>query len=289
MVYEFHEYANIFPMLSKDELEELADDIKANGVKEPGMLYQGKILDGRNRYRACEKAGVEMWWEEVEDEKTFDPLTHVLSKNLHRRHLDQSQRAMAAAKARDLFDARAKERQGKRTDLMDNCPECSTSRDEAGKAFRVSGKQVDRATKVIEAGCKRLVELVDANKVKVSLAERFVREVPDKKEQCDVLKGAKDPAKAIKEYITPDDEKATKKRKHHEADHPDDDTADPIIDPAAESESAQATADADRGGVSLFDAWLAFNVRWWNDHDVPDAVRLSWLENAALRGMEDRR
>ena len=53
---------------------------------------------------------------------------------------------MCAAKVEDYYKARAKERQGTRTDIMDNCPGSATARDEAGATFGVSGKNVDRAS-----------------------------------------------------------------------------------------------------------------------------------------------
>jgi len=52
---EFHELANVFPMLQQTELESLAADIRANGQRHAITLYQGKILDGRNRYAADTK------------------------------------------------------------------------------------------------------------------------------------------------------------------------------------------------------------------------------------------
>jgi len=56
---------------------------------------------------------------------------------------------MIAAKLRPMFDERAKERQGKRNDLIDiqeKIPESKTqARDEAGKAAGVNGRYVDKA------------------------------------------------------------------------------------------------------------------------------------------------
>lgn len=86
---EFHEAANIFPMLTGDEFRVLVDDIRANGQIEPIWLYQGDILDGRNRYAACLELGIEPKFTEYTG---TDPLGFVVSMNVMRRHLTKDQR-----------------------------------------------------------------------------------------------------------------------------------------------------------------------------------------------------
>ena len=74
--------------------ETLVADIRKNGQREPIVLYQGKILDGRNRYNACLVAGVGLKISKHEDDCPFigDPAAYVISKNIHRRHLTAEQR-----------------------------------------------------------------------------------------------------------------------------------------------------------------------------------------------------
>jgi ribosomal protein S27AE len=98
-ILEFHEYANIFPMLDEAELAELCADLKKNGLTEPITMYAGKVLDGRNRAIACQKLGIKPDTIEFIGD---DPLAFVLSKNLHRRHLNESQRAVVAAKLANM-------------------------------------------------------------------------------------------------------------------------------------------------------------------------------------------
>ena len=83
-------------------LKALAEDIKAKGLTEPITLYEGKVLDGRNRYRACDLAEVELRQDHFTQYEGDDALGFVVSKNLRRRHLNESQRAAIAAEIANM-------------------------------------------------------------------------------------------------------------------------------------------------------------------------------------------
>jgi N6-adenosine-specific RNA methylase IME4 len=108
IAYTPHPIADIFPMISGKEFVDLKADIKANGCHEPVVLYEGRILDGRNRFKACQEVGVEPKFIEYQGS---DPIGFVISLNLHRRHLSSDQRAAAAVNTLPLYEAEAKKRQ----------------------------------------------------------------------------------------------------------------------------------------------------------------------------------
>ena len=93
--------ADVFPMMADDELQELAADIHANGLREPLVVAEVKgktmLIDGRNRRAACKIAGVDPSTRALDGE---DPTAYVLSANVHRRNLSTGQRAMAIAMLR---------------------------------------------------------------------------------------------------------------------------------------------------------------------------------------------
>ena len=80
-----HPAALIMPPMADDEFAKFKEDILGNGLIEPIVLFQGKILDGRNRYRACRELEIDVWVRKWEG--GMDPVEYVISKNIHRRHL----------------------------------------------------------------------------------------------------------------------------------------------------------------------------------------------------------
>lgn len=193
MTLEIHAAANIFPMMSECEFAHLKQDIKEHGQKEWITLYQGKILDGRNRYKACIELGIEPELCEVDESKpNFDPIAYVLSHNLHRRHLTESQRSMVAGKLATL-------KVGSNQHSKEGGQICTPTIDDAAGLLSVSPRSVKSAKQVIEHGSKAVVDAVESGEIPVSFAAKFVTEEPDKKTQTELVKQGK---KAMREHIT---------------------------------------------------------------------------------------
>ena len=94
MKYELHPACSAWPTMKPEGLRELADDITANGLRDPVTLTPDDLLlDGRNRALACEMAGVEPATTIFDG----DPWLFSLSRNKHRRHMTVDQIAMVVA------------------------------------------------------------------------------------------------------------------------------------------------------------------------------------------------
>ncbi|MDQ5907481.1 MAG: hypothetical protein QG590_1966 [Pseudomonadota bacterium] len=170
-----HSLAGLFPLMHGREFDELVADIRANGLREPITILDGMILDGRNRWRACEAAGVIPTFAVYDGD---DPLAWVISLNLHRRHLDESQRGIVAAKIANLSD-------GQRADRSANLPTSPVTQADAAALLNVSERTVRSARRVVESGAPELLEAVESGQVSVSAAAD-VAELP-KAEQAEIV------------------------------------------------------------------------------------------------------
>jgi hypothetical protein len=161
--FEFHPAANLFPLLEGRDFDLLVADIKAQGLREPITLLGIAILDGRNRYRACQRAGVEPRFEQWKPRHQGDtPVAFVLSHNVQQRPLNQSQRAMLAARLIQLFDR-----------SQSDSKELSATQIDAAKQQRVGRASVQRATVVLRRGSQQLIAAVERGTIPVSSAARL--------------------------------------------------------------------------------------------------------------------
>jgi N6-adenosine-specific RNA methylase IME4 len=169
--YETHPAANIFPLIQGRELDELIADIRETGVRQPVVLVKSDagdlVLDGRNRLRACDALGITPPHEYYEGD---DPVGYVVSLNLRRRHLNESQRAMVAARIANLREGRPH-----KTASFE-----AVSQDAAAELLNVSRSGVQRARAVTEHGDESLQRAVDEGLVSVSAASEVAREPREK-------------------------------------------------------------------------------------------------------------
>lgn len=187
----FHPVCLLFPPMSEPDLQELADDIKAHGQLNDILRWDGQIWDGRSRFEACKLAGVEPKFRDLTDEPCIEDL---ISLNVKRRHLTQSQRAMLATELLPYLEAEAAKRieetqfktdaeyesNGVKSAGVDtvSTPETkgvTSSSDKAAKAFKV-GKTLVKRAKKLKAKSPELAAKVSAGETTIGQAEKESKE-----------------------------------------------------------------------------------------------------------------
>ena len=207
-----HDAANIFPMMDELRLNELAQDIKKNGLQIEIELLDGKIIDGRNRYKACLIAGVEPSFMEV---LPADPLQYVLSLNLQRRHLDSGQRAFVALNVEEYEAKAAKQRQVRKplNSVVANLPQqTGKARDKAAEQLAVGGRSVSDAKAVAQASPK-LADLGIAGKLAPSIGAKIARAAESDEqlsEAAERIEAGEKATKVLKDIVS-DNKKAAPK------------------------------------------------------------------------------
>ena len=162
--YPLHPAAEIFPVMDEAAFAALVADIAAHGQREPILVLDGQVIDGRHRLRACEQLGLEPLVRQVSADDG-DPFGLVVSLNLHRRHLSEGQRAIIAARLATLPHGRPDA----------NAQICAFTQDEAAQHLKVSRRTVQHARAVLDHGIDELQAAVKGGEISVSAAAELSR------------------------------------------------------------------------------------------------------------------
>lgn len=228
-----HPAAELFPMMSETEFQAMKEDIRVHGQNDDVLVWNGTLLDGRNRLRACTELGIEAGWSEIP--KTTDPVAWVLSHNLHRRHLTTAQRAMVAEKLANLL-------QGDNQHSKEDAQICASSQSEAAKQLKVSRRSVQTAKRVRTKASKKVVAAVEAGTMSLNAAVATTK-------TSDAAKAAKEKERAAKAKEKADAAAARAEAKAAKAKE----KADAIAEKErikAETEAAKAAALTTEGQIS---------------------------------------
>ena len=182
--FPLHPAAELFPVMDEAAFAALVADIAAHGQREPILVLDGQVIDGRHRLRACEQLGLEPLVRQVSADDG-DPFGLVVSLNLHRRHLSEGQRAIIAARLATLPHGRPDA----------NAQICAFTQDEAAQHLKVSRRTVQHARAVLDHGIDELQAAVKGGEISVSAAAELSRLPADT--QREVLSKTSDEIRAI--------------------------------------------------------------------------------------------
>lgn len=167
--HKTHPAADAFPMMDPGQFKLLAADVRDRGQLESIKLVrvgdEDLVLDGRNRYKACLMFGVEPRFEHYEG---TDPVGYVVTLNMRRRHLDESQRAMVAARLATLRDGQ------RQVGQLAEVP----TQEAAAAMVNVGERSVRRAREVLAKGTPELAQAVERGDVAVSQAAQMTKLEP---------------------------------------------------------------------------------------------------------------
>lgn len=164
---ETHPAAELFPMMSEDEYQGLLDDIHQHGQRQPIVMWQGMLLDGRNRLRACLELGIEPLLKELDEDD--DPVAFVCSVNVHRRNLSTSQRGLIAAELCTMSRGGDRKSNGFKAQICASKSAAMTG---------VSERTVDNGVKVKEKAKPEVVAKVKAGKMSLNAAAKTIDPKP---------------------------------------------------------------------------------------------------------------
>jgi DNA-binding transcriptional regulator YdaS (Cro superfamily) len=194
---KIHPAAEIFPMLSDEELDSLAVDIKTHGLRHPLVMHERELLDGRNRLAACKIAGVAPSFVEYEGDS---PVSFVISVNIKRRQLDASQRACVAVEIEPMFAVEAEKRlhlsKGRGVKGVANLRQVNQAKasDQAADVVSVSPRMVQYA-KEIKAKNPEAFERVKSGEVTVNEVQQEIKR--EKRADASAKKHAEETAPSV--------------------------------------------------------------------------------------------
>ena len=190
----FHDIANSWPLHDAKEHASLVAAIKRDGLQSPIVLFEGKILDGRNRYNACLEAGVKIKTVKLPDDKC--PYRWVENANDWRRH--QGQQARKEARA-ILAAKESTAKAGNQPAPTSSNEEFETkTRQQAAKDHDVDLSSLDRAKVVVAKGHESVEKAVTSGTLPLNTAAELVKVVPDKEKQAELVSQGR---AAVKEEV----------------------------------------------------------------------------------------
>jgi hypothetical protein len=173
----YHPLAEAFELISGDEYTAFKDDMRKNGLREQITLFEGKVLDGRNRHRACNEVGYKLKAENFKNYTDRSPAEFVISGNILRRHLDASQRALHIARL-------STNKLGANQHTIGR----TLSAAEAAKLGGVSKASVEKAKALYQNGSDELLTAVRTGKLKLGAIKIEDLDLPKDQQLAAIVK-----------------------------------------------------------------------------------------------------
>lgn len=164
-MYERHPLSAAFPSMSAEEQDALTNDIEQHGQRDPITIYQGQVLDGWHRYQACSMLEITCIEQGLAD--GIDPISFVISMNMHRRHLNQGQLAVAVVACNEWRKVGRP--------VNNSAPSAGLTTKELANQAGTGTRTIEQAKKAVEAG---LADKVRDGELSVKKASEMAKPKP---------------------------------------------------------------------------------------------------------------
>jgi hypothetical protein len=197
------EIRKLIPSLSDEERTGLEASLIAEGCRDALVVWEGTLLDGHNRHDICKRRGINFETTEVDLPDRNAAMAWVIRNQLARRNLNDYQRSQLALELEPLIAEKARQQQGKRTDLPKNSAEGFKpveTRQEVAKAANVSHDTIRKVKETEEKAVGPIKSLARNGHVSVNAAH-IVSALPPKEQEAVAARGpeaVKEKAKEVR-------------------------------------------------------------------------------------------
>jgi ParB-like chromosome segregation protein Spo0J len=186
------EFESLIPPLSSDEFQQLEENVRKEGIRDPLVVWDGPegygiLLDGHNRYKIANKYNIPYATKRMHFSDRGKAMEWMIDNQLGRRNLHVLDREALMNKKREVVEKEAKKRMlsGSKNNPMEKLPQ-GTTRDIIGKDLGVSGRQVDKLHTINEKASEKTKQLVREGKLSINQAYNSVH--PKKPDPVKVAK-----------------------------------------------------------------------------------------------------
>jgi len=171
------ELESLIPPLSNEEFKQLERNILEEGIRDPLITWNGILIDGHNRYRIAQEHDLNYETIEKEFENIFLVKVWMIYNQFGRRNLSNYQRSVLALELEDVFKLKAKENQGKRTDISQISVESKAidTQKEVAKIANVSHDTIAKVKKIQAVAIPEVKEKLNTGQMSINEAYKEIK------------------------------------------------------------------------------------------------------------------
>ena len=184
-------FRKLIPPLSGEEYAQLEENCKADGIRDPLVVWRGTLIDGHNRYDIAQKHGLDYTVVEKEFEDETAAKIWMVTNQFGRRNLNNYQRSVLALSMEELFKEKAKEKEhARKTSTCQNSDKSFEEIDtkkEIGKLANVSHDTIMRVKKIEATATPETIAAVRSGEKSINEAYKEIRATEKKEERIELI------------------------------------------------------------------------------------------------------